>query len=144
MMIRKTAFFYETVDAAFFFLSFFFKQDPHPWYALLLSWQHAPNWVPNQCHRLCLVNESPPSLISIEGENSGEGTCSPASVPFFSHVNGGAVLDPGHHLPFLRVWAPGTPDVSHCMCVSKQKVVSTHSSCGPKRLLHKEHEPALH
>lgn len=73
-----------------------------------------------------------PSLISIEGENRREGTCSPASVPLFSHVNGGAVLNPGHHLPFLRVWAPSTPDVSHCLCVSKQKVVSTHGSCGPK------------
>lgn len=79
----------------------------------------------------------PPSLTSKQEGKIGErvpvpSSPPPASVPLFSHVNRVVVLDPGHHLPFLGVWAPSTPDVSHCLRVSKQKVVSTHGSCGPK------------
>lgn len=79
-----------------------------------------------QCHSLGLVNESSPSIISIEGENRKEGTCSPTSDTLFSHVNAATVLDRGHHLPFFRVWAPSPPDESHCLRVSKQKAVSRH------------------
>lgn len=74
------------------------------------------------------------------------GTRVPVIPPLtlFFHVNGAAVLYPGHHLPFFWVWAPSTLDVSHCLRVSKQKVVSRHGFLKPKKLLHQQHEPAVH
>lgn len=71
-------------------------------------------------------------LFNLHREETWRGYLFPASVPLFSHANVGVALDPGHHLPFLGVWAPSSPDVSYCLCVSKQKVEDRRGSCGPK------------
>lgn len=112
----------------------------------IICWHHACNWVPVlhfQC--FCWDNDSPLPLLCRQG--GGEmGARVPVIPPLtlFFHVNVAAVLSPGHHLPFFWVWAPSTLDVSHCLRVSKQKVVSRRGFLKPKKLLHQQHEPAVH
>lgn len=85
-----------------------------------ICWHHTCNWVPVlHFQSFCWPNEPPPPCRRREIR---------ARVPvippltLFFHVNVSVVLYPGHHLPFFRVRAPSTLDVSYCLRVSKQKV----------------------
>lgn len=99
----------------------------------------APNWVSDQCRRL-LVNELSFLCAPWRGQIGKRVPVFPPlspPAPLFSYVNRGVVLDPEDHLPFLGLWAPSTPDMSHCQCVFNQKALSTHGSYGPKSLFMK-------